>query len=272
MNRICFNGEFIPASQAVFLPDNKSYRYGEGLFETMRLHRGKIALAPLHMERLFMGMKTLGFPIPVHLEPEQLLKDTLRLAELNNCQNSARIRLSVSGGNGGHTDGDNKLSYLIECWPLAAPAYNENGLVIDFFDAGRKAADDFSHLKSANSLVYAMAMRWAKEKKLNEAIILNAHDRVAEAAISNIFIVLDNQLVTPPVSEGCVAGTVRRHLLLRYDVKEQPLTREEVLAAEEIFLTNAIHGLRWVRSVGNSNYRNNISRKIYEAQFKTIWE
>lgn len=271
MNRICFNGDFLPASQPIFVADNKSYRYGEGLFETMRLHRGSIPLASLHFERLFTGMKTLGFRIPASLDPGQLTSDILKLAKLNNCTNAARIRLSVSGGNGGLTDGDNKLSYLVECWPINPPSLNENGLVTDIFPEGRKCADQYSHLKSSNALVYAMAMRWARQQKLNEAIILNAHDRVVEGAISNLFIVLGGRMYTPPVSEGCVAGTMRRHLLLRYDVEEKALTTADLLNAEEAFLTNAIHGIRWIGAVGKSNYRNTHAVNIYNAEIRTIW-
>ena len=91
--------------------------------------------------------------------------------------------------------------------------FNENGLIIDIFPDARKSVDIFSNLKSANYLPYVMAAIWAKENKLNDALILNQHDRICDSTIANVFWVKDNKIFTPPLNEGCVAGVMRRKIL-----------------------------------------------------------
>ena len=189
---------------------------------------------------------------------------------------TSRIRLSVSRGSGGLYDCDNKFSYLIECWPLEQKGLNENALVIDIFPDARKSIDVFSNLKSASYLPYVMAAIWAKENKLNDALILNQHDRICDSTIANVFWIKDNNIFTPPLNEGCVAGVMRKGILelatsnSDYLVQETILTLEILLQADEVFLTNAITGIRWVKECRGKVYKNTISSKIFTALDQTI--
>jgi len=175
-----YNGRFFADDETVLSKDDRSYRYGDGLFETMKLINGIILLEDYHFERLFLGLDVLKFNIPVLFTKRQIEKEIKELSKKNECERSARIRLSVSRGNGGLYECDNKFSYLIECWPLEQKGFNENGLIIDIFPDARKSIDIFSNLKSANYLPYVMAAIWAKGNKLNDALILNQHDRICD--------------------------------------------------------------------------------------------
>jgi branched-subunit amino acid aminotransferase/4-amino-4-deoxychorismate lyase len=235
----------------------------------MRLIAGNILLKDYHFERLFLGLEVLKFNTPALFTKQKIEKEIRELSKKNECERSARIRLSVSRGNGGLYECDNKFSYLIECWPLEQKALNENGLVIDIFPDARKSIDVFSNLKSANYLPYVMAAIWAKENKLNDALILNQHDRICDSTIANIFWVKDNNIFTPPLNEGCVAGVMRKKILelgsgnSDYLVQESVLTQEILLQADEVFLTNAIAGIRWVKECRNKVYKNTMSGKIF---------
>src|SRR6187399_1599297 len=241
-----YNGRFFADDETVLSKDDRSYRYGDGLFETMKLINGNILLKEYHFERLFSGLDVLKFHIPILYEKDKIEKEIKELSKKNECERSARIRLSVSRGNGGLYDCDNKSSYLIECWPLQQKDLNENGLIIDIFPDARKSIDIFSNLKSANYLPYVMAAIWAKENKLNDALILNQHDRICDSTIANVFWVKDNKVFTPPLSEGCVAGVMRKKILELvtlnpdYLLYETVLSQEILLQADEVFLTNAI--------------------------------
>jgi branched-chain amino acid aminotransferase len=144
-------------------------------------------------------------------------------------------------------------------------------LIIDIFPDARKSIDVFSNLKSANYLPYVMAAIWAKENKLNDALILNQHDRICDSTIANVFWVKDNNIFTPPLSEGCIAGVMRKKILelatwnSDHSVEETILTQEILLQADEIFLTNAITGLKWVKECRSKVYKNTISGKIFTA-------
>jgi branched-chain amino acid aminotransferase len=150
---------------------------------------------------------------------------------------------------------------------------NEDGLAVDIFPDARKSCDLFSNIKSNNYLPYVMAGLFAKKNQLSDTIILNSHERVCETSTANIFIVKDNNIYTPPLSEGCVAGTIRRRILEKvslenYRVSEKILSIDDVLEADEFFFTNAIHPVRWVKNFRNKTYENRIVKEIYQSLVK----
>ena len=271
MEFVLINGNILEKNKAGLSPDDHSYRYGDGLFETMKIANGNILLAEYHYERLFSGLETLKAEIPTLFTKQKINKQVKELCKKNNHEKSARVRLSVSRGSGGLYDCDNKFTFLIESWPLdiSHKVFNENGLVIDIFPDAKKSIDKFSNLKSANYLPYVMAAIWAKENNLNEALILNQHERICDATIANIFWVKSQNIFTPSLSEGCVAGVMRKKTLglsIRnpgFLVKESVLTEDILLQADEVFLTNAITGIRWVKECRGKTYRNTISSKIF---------
>ena len=277
MNSICFNGKIIPADEPVLLASNRGYRYGDGLFETMKVAEGKILLSDHHFERLFAGLALLQFEIPRLFLRQKTEDEILSLCKKNNCEGLARVRLSVFRGNGGLYDEDKGLQYLIECWPLteSVSKLNENGLVIDVFPAAEKSCDKFSNLKSANFLPYSMAALYAKEKKLNDCLVLNTTGGIADSTIANLFIIKNAIVITPGLEEGCVNGVMRQYLLQKMQaadcaVQEATLSVNDILVADEVFLTNAIHGIRWVRQFRDMSYSNVNTVEIYNRFIKTI--
>ena len=275
MDFINLNGKIFHRDQALLPADDHSYRYGHGLFETMKFNNGKIILADLHFERLLHGLHVLQITLPKHLTTEKLEKEITALCIKNQLDNGARVRLSISPGNGGLYDSDDQFTYLIECWSLPADndKLNENGLVIDIFPDARKSCDIFSNLKSSSHLPYVMAAQFAKKNKLNDCLLLNAHERICDATIANVFWVNDGTIFTPPLSEGCIAGVMRKHLLnilpaQEYELKEKECRQPDLEAADEIFLTNAIRGIRWVGSMGHKTYSNKITSAIFAHLYK----
>src|SRR5882672_6829397 len=145
MNFISLNGRLMPASEPSLLAANRSYRYGDGLFETIKVQRGAILLSNYHFERLFAGLSLLKFQFN-HLAIAQLEKFILELCEKNNCLDLARVRLSIFRGDGNLKDAPGPAEFLIECWPLdpSIKEFNEQGLVIDIYPLARKTTDLFS--------------------------------------------------------------------------------------------------------------------------------
>jgi branched-chain amino acid aminotransferase len=270
MDLINVNGSILKRDEAGLRVDDHSYRYGEGLFETMKLVKGKILLERLHFERLFHGFEILKLKVPELISPPMFTKEILKLCSKNNCDELSRVRLSVSGGNGGLYDGDERFQYIIECWPLeqAINELNENGLVIGVYPDARKSCDHFSNIKSANFLPYVMAAKYAKQQRLNDCLVINIHERICDATTANIFWIKKDQVFTPPLSEGCIAGVMRRWLIEKmqdagYSIRETNCENADLENAEEIFLTNAIHGTRWVKQFNNKIYTNNFTKNIY---------
>ncbi|MBG9376905.1 aminotransferase class IV [Panacibacter sp. DH6] len=257
-----YNGKIFRADKLLISPNNRSFRYGDGFFETMKMVNGKIALADYHFERMFRSLEILLFEKPATFTKDALEQAITSLAQKNGHSRLARVRLMIFRGDGGlHDAVSNTPEYLIQTWPLnpAIKDLNENGLVTGIFTRAGKACDDYSPIKSNNYLPYVMAALWAKAARLNDAILLNSHGRIADATIANVFIIKDGIVKTPALAEGCVEGVMRRHLLqcLRAEnipVEETMITTDDLLQAGEMFLTNSVYGLKWVKQCNDSNY------------------
>ena len=267
---INYNGRMLDEQEPVIKASDRSYRYGDGVFETIKVWKSKILLAELHFERLMFSLQTLKINRPKLVTPERLKNEILELCGRNKCEDAARVRLSISRGAGGLYDSDDNFQYLIECSTLTGTSskLNENGVIIDIFPHARKSIDIFSNLKSSNYLPYTMAALYAKEKNLNDCLLLNMHDRICDATIANVFWVKDKTVFTPPLSEGCVAGVMRRYLIEKLATVGQSLKEEELGIrnlenADEVFFTNAIYGIRWVKQFRENIYDNKISEKLY---------
>jgi len=281
---LSFNGTIVPSSQPVLRADNRGYRFADGLFETMKWQRGRIHFFDLHWQRLHSGLRLLGFPIPPSFNPTNLVEQVNDLATRNILGDTARVRLSVSRGNGmlyPIPNQPDELIYIIECFPTSRDVnfLNEEGIIVGIYEAARKAADAFSHLKSSNFLAYRMAAIHAQKMNWDNAILLNSSGRIADATGTNVFIINGNTLITPPLSEGPVAGVMRRHLLdelplalPHIKIKEEPITIETLKEASEICLTNSISGIRWVKQIDDKVYGNTVSGDIYNQLLKAIWQ
>lgn len=272
-----YNNKFYPENTPVISSGNRSLRFGDGLFETMKMIKGRIINKEFHFERLFSGLRLLDFDVSKSMTSSFFEEEIKALVSKNNQLENVRIRLMLFRGNGGIFDPENnRPNYIIDSWNLPGDMkLNQNGLEVDVFPGARKSCDSFSNLKSNNYLPYVMAGLFAKKNKLNDCIILNAYERVCDSAIANVFIIKDEQIFTPPLTEGCVAGVMRRSLIERadtgkYEIIQKELSISDLLQADEFFLTNSIYYLRWVKSFKEKTYSNSITRDIYNHIFQTI--
>ena len=264
------NGKTINETNAVVSVNNRSFRYGVGCFETMKVVKGNLLMPDYHFERLFSSLTLLQFDIPSFFTPAYLHTQVIELAKKNYHDKLARVRLTIYRGDGGLYDPQNLTPhFIIQTWELnpSNNLLNENGLVIDIFKGAKKSCDDYSAIKSNNYLSYAMAALWVKQQQLNDAILLNPYNRVADATIANVFAIKDGIIRTPSLSEGCINGIMRRNLLQKLpeiglNAEEGALTVEDLLEADELFLTNSIYGIRWVKQLQEKTYDNKIARLI----------
>jgi branched-chain amino acid aminotransferase len=260
--------------------DNRTFRYGDGCFETLKVLAGRIPLFSFHVDRLFSTLEQLDMAIPPHLSPERLEEQIIDLATANGNASNARIRLTFFRGSGGLYDSDTSFPHwLIQSWsgPIWTGKINLNGVDLGIYPDARKSCDRFSNLKAAQFLAYSMAARWAKKNQCNDAVVLNAHGRVADTTISNLFALVEGSWRTPPLAEGPISGIMRRHVLAEMNkggipVEEVPLSVEDLAAAQEIFLTNVMSGIRWVKRMGNNQYTHDASNHLYQQIIVPLWK
>ena len=272
LNYYNLDGKIFLESENNISVNNRSFRYGDGFFETMKLIDGIIQLKELHFERIANSFKTLGFIVGKHFSFDNLEKEIVELAKKNHHHQLGRIRITFYREDAGLYEVNNFHPHiLIQSFQLSDTVneLNENGLVIDVYPLARKSCDIFSNIKSNNYLQYAMAALWAKENKLNDALLLNTSNCIADSTIANVFIIKNGEIKTPALAEGCVNGVMRKNIIetLRQKniaVIETSINAEDIADADEVFLTNAIKGIMWVRQFGNNQYANFETRKIYK--------
>ncbi len=224
--------------------------YGDGLFETLRVVRGELPLAERHWKRLYNGLLLLGFEVPSEWDMAFFKEQLLRVAA-----HSGRVRFAVWRAGGGHYFAEQNHPYFLATFePMGEEVFGwlSEGLIIGVCTSVRLPVDAYSALKSLNAPRYVAAAREAQRQGWDEALLLNAFDRVCEATSSNVFWWEGDVLCTVPLAEGCVAGVMReltleRAAALGVAYREKPAEVEVLQQADEIFLTNAVRGIRPVR-------------------------
>ncbi len=274
-----YNGQFHSEKEYIISPKNRAFRYGDGLFETIKMVDGKALFFHDHYVRMNAGMKYLKMGFDKFGFSEQYLhKEISKTAERNKSSDSSIIRLQVFRNYGGkYTPTKNECSFLIEAEPCTDIHFklNEKGLRITVYSEEVKQLTRLSNFKTCNSLIYILAGLYKTENSFDDALILNENNFIAEAVSSNIFIARNDEFFTPPLEDGCVDGVMRKQIitLLRSQHKkvvEQSLIPDHLLQADEVFFTNTVHGITWVGAFKSKRYFSNHSRRLIDLLNATI--
>ncbi|MBS7564611.1 aminotransferase class IV [Mucilaginibacter sp. Bleaf8] len=268
---INFNGEVVPADTAMLTISNRAFKYGDGLFESMRLVNGQLKFADLHANRLQNGMRDLKMDGYSNLDAWFLKEKAEELAIWNKVK-QGRIRLTVYRDAGGlYTPNDNRSGWCMELEPDQGLAYqlNHRGVIMNVYNELLKPINYLSNHKTCNSLLYVMAGVYKMQHRLDDVFILNQHGFLCEALSSNVFVWYDNHLYTPALSEGCVAGVMRQVIIDSAVERDIPVTEAQINPdilneADEVFLTNATKGIQWVMGYGVKRYFNKLSKDLID--------
>lgn len=276
---INYNGTLLPSDQELFKPGNRGYLYADRLFESIRYERGRLLFWEDHYFRLMGGACILRMDIPIHLNMDFLKEEIQKTIEAFGLSSkSARIRLSIHRIDGGfYLPKDKSFQYLIEVFESTSDMYelNDKGLCIDVFHDHLKPKQALSNFKGCNSMISVLSSIFAEENGLDEAIILNSESFICETTASNIFVISDDKIFTPTLSSGCVDGVLRKQMVENakswgYDLQEKEMKTFELVTADEVFLTNSIKGLQWVRSYKNKEYSNKVVKELFGKFIKSL--
>lgn len=277
MSYVFHKGEYINENQAFITKDNRAFRIGDGFFESMRVIEGKVLFLENHYSRVVDTLKALKMAVPEHFTLEQFHHQIQGLLSRNGIQKGGRLRITFYRKSSGyylpHTD---DMSYLIESEPLMDNEFvlNPIGKTLDIFTDFKKDVNKLSIYKLLNAQLYIMAALHSREKGWDDALIQNNKQAIIESISSNIFIVSNGVLYTPSLTDGCVAGTMRMNIInLALDNKikvyECTLNPQNLLAADEIFLTNAVRGIEWVVAYRTKRYYNDMSKRLIQLLNQT---
>jgi branched-chain amino acid aminotransferase len=256
MDMVVFlNGQFIPEQAAVVPVSDRGFLYGDGLFETLRVFRGRPFRLAQHLERLARGSEFLGIPLP-H-PPKQLQRFVEELVEKNQMADSVlRITLTRGAGERGYTPPLNCTPTLLMALHPAPPLDLQQVARCSLITSSYRvpAADALSSFKTANKLPHVMARREAQAGSADEALMLNTNGEVAEAAGANLFWIYRDKVCTIPTGRGVLPGITRAVVLeicqgLNLPTNKRVIKPNALPECDALFLTQSVHGIVAVASL-----------------------
>jgi branched-chain amino acid aminotransferase len=266
------NGEILKNDEAFLEIDNRGYNYGDGLFETIRAINGEIIFWEDHYFRLMASMRILRMEIPMDFSPEILREQILKTLEANDLlQKPARVKINVHRKSGGRYKPEtNEVEYAIRAWEMSGFFYTieENACEIELFKDHFINSGLLSTLKSTNKTINVLGSIYAEENDYENCLLLNEKKMVVEALNGNLFLVSGNTIKTPPLSEGCLNGIIRKKLLEiikklpDFELVEEPISPFELQKADELFITNVAVGIRPVTKYRKKEFGNSTAKNL----------
>lgn len=246
-----FNGTLVEKT-ANSLSENRGFLFGDAVFETLKIVDNRVLFLEDHYFRLMSSMRILRMEIPMTFTMEFLEEQILELVQATAFEDSARVRLTVFRNSGGfYLPETNDVSYLIQSTTLDSKEYvlNTNRYEVDLFKDFYITKQLLSSIKSTNKAVQITGSIFAKENDLQNCILLNDSKNAIETLNGNLFMLKDGKLITPPVSEGCLNGIMRKQVLtiaktMDVEVVEEIISPFDLQKADELFVTNVITGVQ----------------------------
>ncbi len=266
------NGELLSEETNFFNHNNRGLRYGDSLFETLRVVNGVVFFWEDHYRRLMASMRILRMEIPMAFTMEFLKEELLKTIKANSLENkAARIRLTVFRNNGGlYLPVTNDISYCIESQPLELPFYtlNDNSYKVELYKDFYVNPDMISTLKTNNKVINVVGSIFAKENGYDNCLLLNQDKKVVEALNGNLFLVKGNTLITPPLEDGCLNGIIRKKLIAmlseidNYTLEETSISPFDLQKADELFITNSIVGICSISKYRKKSFENVVAKDL----------
>ena len=267
---INFNGELLFKENIKLTTDNRGFKYGDGIFETIKVVHKKVIFWEDHYFRLMASMRMLRMKIPMEFTLEFLEKEILKTVAVLEDVASFRVRLNVFRKDGGlYTPKTNAINYLIEA--SESNYKTKETYEIDIFKDFYNYSGLLSTIKTNNRMLNTLASIYANENDLDNCILVNERKGVVEVANANIFIVKNNIVKTPALTEGCIKGVVRGKvidLLIKnkdFTIEETVISPFEIQKADEVFITNAIMGIQAVTKYKKKSFNTDLAGKLHAS-------
>ena len=262
------NGELLTPENATLTTDNRGFKYGDAIFETIKANKSKVFFWEDHYFRLMASMRMLRMRIPMEFTLEFLQDEIAKT--INSIDSSSpffRVRLTVFRKDGGfYTPKTNEINYSIE---VSETNYQlQETYKLDVYKDFYNYSGLLSTVKTNNRVVNTLASIYAKENDLDNCILINERKGVAEVTNGNIFVVKGNVVKTPTLSEGCIKGIARKNVIeilqknKEYILEETTISPFEIQKADEVFITNAIMGIQPVSQYKKKKFGIEFGKKL----------
>ena len=259
MNFALLNNQLTEEKDLRLTNKNRGFLYGDGFFETIKIFNKKPFNLENHFNRIIYSADLLD--IKFTLSVLDLNKSISILTEKNNIK-SGSVRISVyRNSKGKYFPEENTSSILINSRNDINDVFVERSFInIGYYKENLKSPSPLSNLKSLNSLLYVMASKYANENNFDDVILLNTNNNIIETTNSNLFILNYNKVITPPLKDGCVDGSMRKLLISiiknKYEFEEESISENDLDTCSEVILSNSTYGVRGIKKINEVTYNN----------------
>jgi branched-chain amino acid aminotransferase len=261
-----YNGDLVAFDDVKITPNNRAYKYGDSVFETIKIINGKLVFWEDHYFRLMASMRMLRMRIPMNFTLEFLEEEILKIVSTKS-ENNLRVRLCITRKDGGfYTPTTNEIDYLIDSSEIKF--ITKDKYTLDLFKDFYVYSGYLSTIKTNNKLINTLASIFAKENELDNCILLNERKGIVEATNASLFLIKGTLIKTPLLSEGCLKGIAREKVIniikssSDYDIEEAVISPFEIQKADELFITNSIIGIQPVTNYRKKVFSTDISKKL----------
>ena len=266
------NGQIINREEASISILNRGFNYGDAVFETIKVSLGKVLFLEDHYFRLMASMRILRMEIPMNFTLEYIEKEILDLIKANGLfDKTNRVKFIVYRESKGlYLPEKQHIKYLISSNTLGIDFYqlHNDSYIVDLYKDHYVSPGLLSTLKTNNRIINVIGSIYAKENDLNNCFILNTQKQVIEALNGNVFLVKGNSIKTPPLSDGCIKGVMRKQiidivkLMPDFVLEEASISPFELQKADELFITNVITGIQPVSKYRKKEYNSVVAQNL----------
>ena len=275
---INFNGTIV-SHDISLLTQNRAFLFGDAVFETVKIVNDKILFLEDHYFRLMSSMRVVRMEIPMDFTMEYFEEQILALAKAKKLAVSARARITVYRNDGGYyLPQNNTVSFLINVESIDTTLYfiNQGEYTVDLYTDFYVARQLLSSIKTTNKIINVTASIFASENGLDNCLLMNDGKNVIEALQGNLFMLKGNTLITPPVSEGCLNGVMRKQILAlarkmeNFEVVEQVISPFDLQKSDELFITNVIKGIQPITKYRKKEFATNLATILVQKLNESI--
>lgn len=253
------------------IENNRGFLFGDAIFETIKVNGTKILFLEEHYLRLMASMRICRMEIPMNFTMEFMEEEILKLIALQANTVSNRIRFTVfRNAEGFYHPTSNDVQFIITCSELASDTYTfsaskyEVELFKDFYVSKHLLAT----LKTNNKMINVVASIFAKENNFQNCLLINEDKNVVEATNGTIFMKMGNQIITPPTSDGCLNGIMRKQVIAivakmeGIEMIEKSISPFDLQKADELFISNVITGIQPITKYRKKEFTSEVAKEI----------
>jgi len=277
-----YNGKIFLSNLVPIGYKNRAFKYGDSFFETIRTNGQHPISFDLHYKRIRSAMISLKMDLASIPTEDELYELIVKLIQKNKIFDACRVRIEFfRGGEGLYTPTENEANFLIEISKLSTSKFelNKKGLLVSVYSEMKKSYNPVSFFKCGNAIHYVLAALNKKQDNVDDCLLINDKGKIIEASSSNLFWIKNNTVYSASIFSGCVDGVMRQTVINLIRQNNQltffecdGASEDDLLNADEIFITNAIQGIQWIVGFKDRRFFNYKTKELINTLNNSVFQ